>query len=189
MLLLCTANQCRSPMAEGLLARRLGEAGVRASVSSAGLMRGGAPATAHAVRTVARRGVDLSGHRSRTLAPELVEGADLVLGMTREHVREAVVLVPHALAKAFTLKELVARAEMAGRRRADESLADWLGRAGAGRRASDLLGATSDPELDIADPVGGPASAYERTAAEIDELVERLVELAWSEAATRERSA
>ena len=174
-------------MAEGLLARRLASAGIDATVSSAGLYQGGAPATEHASATLARQGIDLSQHRSRQLDGELVAGADLVLGMTTEHVREAVVHDPGALARAFTLKELVARGEMIGPRRAGESIDDWLRRAGQGRSTSDLLGAPSD-QLDVADPIGGPLSGYDRTAAEIDGLLDRLVRLLWPDA-TQERSA
>ena len=43
VLLLCTANQCRSPMAEVLLRHHLAAAGIEATVSSAGLYEGGAP--------------------------------------------------------------------------------------------------------------------------------------------------
>ena len=39
---------------------------------------------------MADRGLDTSGHRSRNLRPDLVTGADLVIGMARSHVREAV---------------------------------------------------------------------------------------------------
>ena len=62
ILLVCTANQCRSPMAEGLLRRLFVRAGVGAQVGSAGLLPGGAPATANAVATMAARGIDISGH-------------------------------------------------------------------------------------------------------------------------------
>jgi protein-tyrosine phosphatase len=177
-------------MAEALLTRRLLDAGVAATVSSAGLLPGGAPATGHAADTLARRGLDLSGHRSRSLDRSLVDGADLVLGMTREHVREVAVLDPDAYARSFTLKELVRLGERAGPRRSDESLTEWLGRVGESRDRGSLLTAGVDPELDIADPVGGPRSGYERTASEIDDLLERLVTMLWPDAAAdRERSA
>jgi protein-tyrosine phosphatase len=177
-------------MAEGLFADRLAEAGVDAQVSSAGLLRGGAPATEHATATLQRRGIDISGHRSRQLAAEMISGADLVIGMTREHVREAVVLVPDAFPRSFTLKELVGLGERTGARRRGEDLQAWLQRVGEGRRTSDLLGASEDPALDVADPIGGPRSGYERTAAELDALIERLAGLIWyHDETTGERSA
>jgi protein-tyrosine phosphatase len=113
-----------------------------------------------------------------------------VLGMTREHVREVVVLDPEAFARSFTLKELVRLGEAAGPRRPGEDLPEWLARVGDGRRRSDLMGVAPDPELDVADPIGGPLSGYERTAAEIDGLLERLVACVWPEVSTeRERTA
>jgi protein-tyrosine-phosphatase len=51
-------------MAEVLLRRRLADAGVVASVSSAGRYEGGAPATDHGIRAMADRGLDLTAHRS-----------------------------------------------------------------------------------------------------------------------------
>ena len=63
--------------------------------------------------------------------------ADLVLGMERRHVREAVVLLPEIMPKAFTLKELVRRGEEFGARTRGRSLEDWLvDVAGTARRTS-----------------------------------------------------
>ena len=161
-------------MAEVLLRHHLAQAGIDAAVSSAGRMAGGSPASPHAVTVVAERGLDLAQHRSRQVAVELVRDADLVIGMAREHVREAALLQPGALAKSFTLKELVRAAERHPRR-PGEPVESWLGRLSAGRRSSDLLSATHHPNLDVADPRGGPRREYERTAAELDDLLARLV--------------
>jgi glycine hydroxymethyltransferase len=162
-------------MAEALLRRRLDEAGVSAGVSSAGLLGHDVPASDGAVRVLAARGIDLAAHRSRRLSPELVAGADLVVGMAQNHVREAVLAVPDSMGRAFTLKELVRRGEAVGPRGGGETLADWLGRVGAGRRHADLLG--DDPADAVADPIGLPDKAYRAAAEEIDELLRRLVEL------------
>ncbi len=93
-LLVCTGNICRSPMAEGLLGQRLAGRGVDATVHSAGLVTENQPASDHGVDAMARRGIDISGHRSRRLDAGMVAGADLVVGMERQHVREAAVLAP-----------------------------------------------------------------------------------------------
>jgi protein-tyrosine-phosphatase len=175
ILLLCTGNTCRSPMAAALLGRRLDAAGVKAGVSSAGLLFDGKPATDHGLKVMAHRGLDTSGHRSRRLRPDLVAGADIVIGMARVHVREAVALVPDALGRAFTLKEIVRRGEERGGRAPGESVEAWLARLQAGRRVTDLLG-DSDAD-DVADPIGGPLRAYERTAEELDDLTARLAGL------------
>jgi len=179
VLLLCTANQCRSPMAEVLLRHRLEAAGVDVQVSSAGLLPGGRPATDHGQQTMAAQGLDLSAHVSRQVDAGMVAQADVVIGMAREHVREVAVIDPAALARTFTLKELVRAATATGPRHADEPLADWLGRVGAGRRREALLGAGHDDAYDIADPVGLDRADYEGTARELDHLLAVLVELAW----------
>lgn len=173
--MLCTGNTCRSPMAAALLGRRLEDAGVKAVVTSAGMLFDGKPATDHGQAVMADRGLDTSGHRSRRLRPDIVSRSDLVIGMARSHVREAVALAPDIWKRAFTLKEIVRRGEERGGRAPGESLEDWLARLHAGRRLPDLLG-ESDAD-DVADPIGGPRRSYERTAEELDALTTRLAAL------------
>lgn len=169
-------------MAEVLLRSRLERLGVDARVASAGLLRAGLPASDHGVDILRERGLDMSGHRSQTMTRELLSSADLLLGMAREHVREAVVLSPALWPRTFTLKELVRRGEAAGPRGAGEPLGQWLARVGEGRKVADLTG--SSPDDDIADPIGGPRSAYERLAAELDDLLDRFVAVAVAGALT-----
>jgi low molecular weight protein-tyrosine phosphatase len=178
ILVLCTANVCRSPMAAALLAGRLDGLGV--PVSSAGMLAGGSPALPEVVSVLGARGLDVSGHRSRTVQPADLAGAGLVLAMARENLRHAVVVAPEAWPRAFTLKELIRRAEGAGPRLAGEPLAAWLSRVHAGRDRMSLLGGAG--EDDVADPAGGPPDGYTQTAAELDRLVDRLAELGWPEA-------
>jgi protein-tyrosine phosphatase len=173
ILVVCTGNICRSPMAAALIAQRLRAAGVPVNVTSAGLATADQPADPLAASAVARHGGDVGEHRSRRLDAAEVAGADLILGMERLHVREAVVLERDAWSRAFTLKELVRRGEAAGARGADEPVGAWLARLHLGRQIPDLLGA--DEEDDIADPRGGSPDEYELTAAELDDLITRLV--------------
>jgi protein-tyrosine phosphatase len=165
VLVVCTANQCRSPMAAALLQRRL----PALDVTSAGSLPGGRAASGGSVRAMATRGLVLDDHVSRTLDPEVIATADVIICMARGHLREVVVTVPAALPKTFTLRELVRRGEAAG---TASSLGAWLALVGSGRTTAELLG--DDPNDDIADPVGGPDSEYERTAAQLEDLVERL---------------
>ena len=161
-------------MAEGLLRQRLGAAGVPARVHSAGLVTEDRPASEHGITAMGRRGIDIAGHRSRRLVSEMVEDADLVLGMERQHIREVAVLAPDAFPKAFTIRDLARRAQVGGRRSRDETVQEWLHWIGAGRRPSDLLG--TDPSDEVADPIGRPARDYERTAAQLEELVSAIVD-------------
>ena len=75
---------------------------------------------------MAARGLDITGHRSRRITPDLLAGPDLIVGMAREHVREAVVLRPELYARTFTLKELVRRGSEVGRPARREPIDDWL---------------------------------------------------------------
>jgi protein-tyrosine phosphatase len=160
-------------MAEGLLRDQLERLGVEARVDSAGVLDTGSPAAPEAVAVLEARGIDISSHRSRRLSGPLIDGADLILGMAREHVREVALLDPRAWPRSFTLKELVRRGEAAGPWARGQSLDDWLAKVAADRTHSEMLGAA--PSDDVADPIGGPPSLYEATAIELTELVAALV--------------
>jgi len=65
LLVLCTHNSARSQMMEGWLRRHLAEAGLEAEVQSAGSVR--TRVKPEALRVMAEVGIDLGGHRSKTL--------------------------------------------------------------------------------------------------------------------------
>ena len=88
VLFVCTGNTCRSPLAEAFTRRGARLRGLELTVASAGTFAvEGTPATGHALRAAARRGVDLSRHRSRFLSAEILSGVDLVVGMSPSHVQ------------------------------------------------------------------------------------------------------
>lgn len=179
ILVVCTANQCRSPMAEVLLREALRRRRVVAAVGSAGLGAQGHAAAAEARRVVAERGLTLEGHRSRTLTAELLRAADLVLTMERRHVQSAVVLEPACWPVCFPVLDVVRRAERLGARAAHVDLADWSAALHAGRRLSDMVG--GDGADDVVDPMGGPARGYRAVADRLETLVDRFVDLAFPE--------
>jgi protein-tyrosine-phosphatase len=108
VLLVCTGNTCRSPMAAGLLRRIWQEAnpGWYLEVSSAGTGAfPGLDASEHAVDVMKERQVDIADHRSRPLTAELLTEADLVLTMTRRHKEQILALFPGAEGKVYSLGE------------------------------------------------------------------------------------
>ncbi len=173
-------------MAEALLRERLARRGVAAgpegggiNVHSAGLLDSGNSASENGVVVLKSRGIDMAPHRSTNLTPALVESTDLLLGMARLHVRESVVMRPAVFPKAFTLKEIVRRGEDLGARSSGQSVEEWLAKVHAGRSHADLLG-EADAD-DIFDPIGSSRSVYEKTATEIEGLIDRLVALLFSQ--------
>lgn len=173
-------------MAEALLRRRLLDVGEMPRVSSAGVRGDGLTVASGTVAALRSRGLDVSAHRSRQTTAQMLDEAGLVIAMAREHVREALVMQPSAWPRTFTLKELVRRGEQVGPRGPGQSFEEWLEKLHIGRNRVDLLGDSSDD--DVADPVGMSDEVFERTATEIAALVDRLVELGWGNARTREKS-
>ncbi|MCZ7584257.1 MAG: low molecular weight phosphotyrosine protein phosphatase [Deltaproteobacteria bacterium] len=88
ILVICTGNVCRSPMAAAALRAKLFERGIDGiRVSSAGTHGGAIPhATHEAILAAEDHGLDLTGHRSRLLTEELADEADLIIAMDHTHV-------------------------------------------------------------------------------------------------------
>ncbi len=139
VLLVCTGNTCRSPMAEALmrqkLADRLGcgvdeleDCGVLVSSAGIAAMSGGRPSP-EAAQVMAARGIDITSHTSQPLTDRLVRYSDLIITMTRGH-REAV-------------------------------LAQWP-------EAAARTAVLSAQSIDVADPIGGPLETYQACADQID---------------------
>lgn len=173
ILVVCTGNICRSPMAEGFLRSLLASRGAgHIDVSSVGTSGwDGSPATHEAVEAALERGVDISGHRARRLDPSHVLSADLVVGMTTAHRDRAVQMVPEAHGRSFTMKELV---------RLLEALppgegADVTGLVAAAAALRDEGFAGNPHDEDVSDPIGMSLAVYRAVAWEVDGLSERLV--------------
>lgn len=88
VLFVCTGNTCRSPLAEALARRHAQARGWSGlEVGSAGVAAAsGHPASDGSLRAGERHGLDLSGHRSRPLTPDVGDWADLILTMSSSHL-------------------------------------------------------------------------------------------------------
>ncbi len=105
VLFICTGNICRSPIAEGLFHRLLGNR-KDIEVASAGVHAvRGQPPSAHAVDVCAEAGVDIRAQRSQPLTTTLIERATHIFAMTGAHVEAIQMLFPDAAEKTFLLRE------------------------------------------------------------------------------------
>ena len=104
ILVICTGNSCRSVMAKGFLKKFL--AGREVIVMSAGVSAiPGFRPTQETIDVMAKEGIDISGHLSQRLTPEMVHQADLILVMEYWHKEQVLRLSASAKSKVFLLKE------------------------------------------------------------------------------------
>jgi protein-tyrosine phosphatase len=176
VLVVCTGNVCRSPIAEGLLRAALeAKLGDQApSVASAGTMGWvGSGADPASVEAAAERGVDISAHRARELRSDEVLAADLVLAMARDHEDALADLAP---TRTFTLKQLVRLLEALpapGPGDPDAMLTARIADADDLRR-NGFEGYPYDE--DVTDPLGMPLESFRAIAWELDEWCGRLAD-------------
>jgi len=157
ILLVCTGNTCRSPMAEMMLRDLAGRRRILLEVRSAGVAAlDGQPFSENTVEVLRRRDVPIPpGAAASSLTGDAASWADLILTMTMRHKQMLLTLFPETAGKTYTLKEYALTAETSG-------------------DAAVIAALTG--ELDIADPFGGPLDLYERVAGEIGGLLERVLD-------------
>lgn len=112
VLMICTANICRSPVAEGLLEQRLQQRGLTDwHVSSAGTWAEWERGASQNSIVVAEQqyGVDISAHRARMVTEAMLLDADLVLCMTANHVEALSVEFRTQRDKIFMLSQMIDR--------------------------------------------------------------------------------
>ncbi|WP_308280936.1 protein tyrosine phosphatase [Enterobacter sp. HG048] len=98
ILVICTANICRSPMGERLLRQQL----PGKQVTSAGILGlEGQPADAAAQVVARRHGVSLEGHVARKVTRSLLQQSDLILVMEPEHLRFIATMAPENRGKSL----------------------------------------------------------------------------------------
>ena len=92
VLMVCWGNICRSPTAEGILRHLADQRGIAVEVDSAGTSdeHRGSPPDRRAIAEGVRRGIDISGQRSRQIKRSDFDDFDLILTadyMVDERVR------------------------------------------------------------------------------------------------------
>jgi protein-tyrosine phosphatase len=102
IIFVCTANICRSPMAEGVFRTMVRRAGLAHAftIASAGTsaLHVGQPPTPLAVQSARLRGYDIAAQRSRALTNEDLEKFVLPLAMDRSHLAAMRWMAPRGVA-------------------------------------------------------------------------------------------
>ncbi|MGH7982084.1 MAG: serine hydroxymethyltransferase [Candidatus Udaeobacter sp.] len=105
VLFVCTGNICRSPIAEGLFRRLLGNRKDIEVVSAGVHAVRGQPPSLYAVQVCEDEGVDISGQRSQPISSSLVDRATHIFAMTGGHVEIIQTQFPQSADKTFLLRE------------------------------------------------------------------------------------
>lgn len=171
ILVVCTANICRSVMAERMLRREVAQRGLPVEVSSCGILFDGEPASDTVIAVLDERGLDARDHSSRRFAPELLESVDLAVTMERRHARELALAVDGASTRIHTLGSIVPW--LAAQSFGDEPPGVRVERFAAQRRSSDLLGGGAD---EVDDPHGRSKRHHRRAADRLEELTAGLLD-------------
>ncbi|WEO78036.1 low molecular weight phosphatase family protein [Cryobacterium sp. SO2] len=178
ILTVCTGNVCRSPMAEAWL--RAGLANVEVASAGTGALVGG-PMEPIGAEIVRQLGADASTHRARQLTGPILEGAGLVLTLSRTHSAEVLELSPGLTRRVFTLREFAALIDDLGVHRLaqlgasddpEARLAKIVDLASLQRTAVRL---PADESLDVLDPYRRPQAVWVSSARQIRPAVLTIV--------------
>lgn len=102
ILVVCEGNVCRSPMAQGLLAKQLPDVSVMSAGWAALVGRGADPM---AIELMAERDIDIGAHVAVDLNLRQIRSAQLVLAMTQEQRRRIETSYPFSKGKVYRIGE------------------------------------------------------------------------------------
>lgn len=181
ILVVCSGNICRSPMAEGFLRRELQERfaeGGPVVVSAGTIGWENSPAVGESIEAALERGADIREHRAKVLEPELIVAANLVIGMTTEHAEATAAMVPQARSRSFTLKEAARLMEALPALDPSETFDEQAMKARVQQaNALRVDGFRGNPhDEDVVDPLGLPVDTFRAVAWEIDTMCGRLLD-------------
>jgi len=113
VLFVCTANRCRSPLAEAIFKRILCQMGpdwARWKVESAGTWaRPDLPPLPGTLQAAKHLGLDIENHRSRHVDGRLLEEFDLILTMEPNHKEALQAEFPELSSRIFMLSEMTGK--------------------------------------------------------------------------------
>lgn len=163
----CSGNRCRSPFAEAYLKEAAPFSWL--GIESAGTLElGPAAPPQEMITTAAKFGLDLSKHRARSLQTAQIGDANLVIGMTLEHVAAASVEGGVPPERCFTLVELadlVPHVRFLSTDDAEQDAGELVALAHSQRQGAPH----SVGQTEIMDPIGGSRRLYRKVASQIKE--------------------
>ncbi len=182
VLMVCTANHCRSPMAQQLLRQaasaRFGDGAW--SVGSAGTnIPGPWPLHPYAAAALADRLPAVAPHTSQQLSARGIADADLILTASRRQRGIVVREVPGAVGRTFTIRQF-ARLCDAVASLPDDLLGADAGEAGRrlvveAKLARSSLQPVPGEEEDLPDPMGGSLADFQLCADRLQDAIERIL--------------
>lgn len=114
ILIVCTANICRSPMAEAILKRLVADRpdADQWLIKSAGTWANyGSPAAVLSQLVVQNMGLDISTHQSQPVTLELMEKFDLILTMEDQQKEGLAIQFKPYADRIFMISEMIGRIE------------------------------------------------------------------------------
>ena len=174
VLIVCTANQCRSPLAEHLLRQAVERRGLDWSISSAGTQAAdGNPMDPNAESVLLERMAPPSRWTSQALTVNLITSADLILTADVEHRQIVTMMVPSASRRVFTLLQFARFTQQFPATFGPIHSGDDLLRSAGGVRV--LLQPPAPGEDDLADPIGRSIRAFRVCADTITQATEQIL--------------